>query len=147
MDGKARILTYGFSAEEQGRIDAALAAVGVPPPTRMRATQGHVVLSDIILRDQDGTEGIACPERLVLFHNLSEGGIRTLMSYIRRLELPRPIFAVVTETSFRWTLAELLEHVTAERRLEVQRAADKRLPEEGGGEIAGGEAGAGEAAP
>lgn len=122
MQGKARVLIYGFTAEEGQLIDAALASVGVPRTTKLRPSQGHVVLSEIILHDREGEGGFACPERLVLFHNLSDGGIRTLIPYIRKLDIPRPIFAVVTETSYRWTLAELLEHLVEEKRAFEKRS-------------------------
>ena len=126
MEGKARILIYGFSAEDGERIDAALAEVGVPPTTKLRSTQGHVELAEIIAHDVDGPEGFSCSEALVLFYNVSEAGIRTLIPYIRNLEIPRPIFAMVTETSYRWTLARLLEHLIEEKRGVERREAENR---------------------
>ena len=126
MEGKARILIYGFSPEEGARIDAALAAKGVPAATRLRPTQGDVVLADIIAHDREGSEGPVSVEPVVLFFNVSEAGIRTLIPYIRSLEIPRPIFAMVTETSYRWTLAQLLEHLAEEKRAVEQRAAEGR---------------------
>jgi hypothetical protein len=133
------ILLYGFTAEEVGRITGALGGVGVPAPGVLRPSQGHVRLSEIILHDTDGTEEVRCSERLVLFHNLSEAGIGTLVRFIRGLGVGRPIFAVVTETSFRWTLAELLEHLVEEKRaLEARgsRASPGTSPSTSGGESA-----------
>ena len=123
MQGKARILIYGFSEEEAARIDDALASVGVPEPTRLRPNQGHVVLSEIIEHDREGSQGFSSSEALVLFFNVSESGIRTLIPHIRNLEVRRPIFAMVTETSYRWTLAHLLEHLVEERKAVEDRAA------------------------
>jgi hypothetical protein len=73
---KAKILVFGFTAEEQRRLDDGLAAIGVPPVVRLRPSQARVSLRGI---------------------------------------LRRPIFAVVTPTSSEWSLAELLEHLVAER--------------------------------
>ena len=141
MEGKARILIYGFSEEEAARIDAALGAVGVPGAARLRATQGQVVLSEIIEHDRDGTESFDSPEALVLFFNVSEAGIRTLIPCIRNLQVRRPIFAMVTETSYGWTLAQLLEHLAEERAAVEGRAARNRGALEGGGESRGAQVG------
>jgi hypothetical protein len=130
LEGKAKILLFGYSDEEVGRITEALEAVGVPPPGVLRPTQGSVRLSEIILHGKDGAESLSSDERLVLFHKLSEAGVGTLVRYIRGVEVPRPIFAVVTETSFRWTLAELLEHLVAEKRaFEAARQAPPGGPD------------------
>jgi hypothetical protein len=105
----------------------------------LRPSQGHVRLSEIILHDTDGTQEARCSERLVLFHNLSEAGIGTLVRFVRGLGVGRPIFAVVTETSFRWTLAELLEHLAEEKRALETRASGASpgaSPSTGGGESA-----------
>ena len=126
MHGKARILIYGFTAEQGERIDAALAAAGVPAAAKLRPTQGQVVLSDILEHDRDGTDTLAVFQPLVLFYNVSEAGIRTLIPLVRGVEVPRPIFAMVTETSYRWTLARLLEHLLEEKRTVEQRAAESR---------------------
>jgi hypothetical protein len=126
MEGKAKILIYGFSAEEGERIDDALAGVRVPSTTKLRPTQGHVELAEIIAHDRDGSEAFSCSQPLVLFYNVSEAGIRTLIPYIRNLNVPRPIFAMVTETSYRWTLARLLEHLIEEKRVVERRAAENR---------------------
>ncbi|MBN1837005.1 MAG: DUF3783 domain-containing protein [Spirochaetales bacterium] len=126
MEGKARVLIYGFSAEEGERIDAALSAAGVPAAARIRPSQAHVVLSEIIEHDREGPEGFSTVEPLVLFFNVSETGIKTLIPYIRSLDIPRPIFAVVTETSYRWTFAELLEHLVEERRAFERQVRERK---------------------
>jgi hypothetical protein len=46
MEGKARILVYGFSAEEQRRIDEGLASLGVPPALKARPEQGGGLSAD-----------------------------------------------------------------------------------------------------
>jgi hypothetical protein len=114
--GKARIFTFGFSADESAAIDAALAEVRVPPPTRLRPSQGDCRVGDIVERDADGTGCLAADERVVLFARLPGEAVGGLVDYFRGIDVPRPIFATVTETSVTWTLAELLEHLAAERR-------------------------------
>jgi hypothetical protein len=116
MSDKARILTFGFAEREHEQIDRRLAEIGVPPPTRLEKQHGSTVIGDILRDGAVGTEEFDCQERLVLFYNLSEGGVRSLMQVFKALEIPKPIFAVVTETSITWTLEQLMEHLIEEKR-------------------------------
>jgi len=115
MKQKAKILTFGYTEEEQKRIDEYLSEIGVPPPTRLEKRHGSVVIGDILREGAIGTEEFDCPERLVLFYNLSEAGVRSLMRVFKSLEIPRPIFAIVTKTSITWTLQQLMEHLIEEK--------------------------------
>ena len=121
MEGKARILVYGFSAEEQRRIDEGLASLGVPPALKARAGQGGVVLRRILAGESPAAAAQAPPagggprDPLVLFHNISDSGVRALLGFFREAASGRPIFAVSTPTSLDWTLEELAAHLERER--------------------------------
>ena len=115
-EGKARMFTWGFTDGESAAIDAALAGIRVPAPTRLKPTQGDCVVGDIVDRDADGAGCLAAGERLVLFARLPGEAVSGLVDFFRGLDVPRPIFATVTETSATWTLAMLLEHLVEERR-------------------------------
>jgi hypothetical protein len=114
--GNPRIFTFGFTGVESAAIDAALAGIHVPPPTRLRSSQGDARVEDIVERDADGTGSLTSTERLVLFANLPGDAVGRLVDHFRTMGVPRPIFAVVTETSAAWTLADLLEHLAEEKR-------------------------------
>jgi hypothetical protein len=116
MSNKARVLTFGFTDAEHQSIDRRLAEIGVPPPARLGRRHGSVVIGDILRQGAIGSEEFDCPERLVLFYNLSDSGVSSLMRVFKSLEIPRPIFAVVTETSITWTLRQLMEHLIEEKR-------------------------------
>ena len=116
MANKARILVFGFTDAEQAVIDTRLAEIGVPLPLRLEKRHGSVVIGDILRAGVIGTEVFDCRERLVLFSNLSDTGVRSLMQVFKSLEIPKPIFAVVTETSINWTLRQLMEHLIEEKR-------------------------------
>ena len=73
------------------------------------------MLEDIILQGKEGTEKLRSDEKLVLFCGISEKGVKTLMPLIRGIGSPKPIFAMVTEHSLRWTFRELMRHLTAEK--------------------------------
>ena len=115
-DGKPRIFTFGFTEDESAAIDAALADVRVPSPTRLRPSQAGCRVGDIVDRDADGTGSLENAERLVLFARLPGEAVGGLVDYFRGIDVPRPIFATVTETSATWTLAELLAALAGERR-------------------------------
>ncbi len=118
-DMKAKILVFGFDAEEQRRIDEGLEAIGVPAAVKLGPGQAKVRLRSILEEGGEGgpeaSGGLSVPQPLVLFHNLSDGGVQTLMRFFRQASSRRPIFAVVTPTSIEWTLAELAGHLQAER--------------------------------
>ena len=116
MADKAGILVFGFADAEQALINRRLSEIGVPSPFRLEKRHGSVVIGDILREEAIGTEEFDCQERLVLFSNLSETGVRSLMQVFKSLEIPKPIFAVVTETSITWTLRQLMEHLIEEKR-------------------------------
>jgi len=115
MGGKARIHTFGFDDAERARIDARFESLGIPPVVVMRRTQGSVRLQQILEQDAEGEGRLEVDERVVLFHNISDAGVVRLMQLFREIDVPRPIFATVTESNLTFTLAELLEHLVEER--------------------------------
>lgn len=130
MARRPRIFTFGFTEEESAAIDAALAGIRVPAPTRLKPSQGGCRVADIVDRDADGAGSLNCDERLVLFAGLPNEAVSALVDFIRTIGVLRPIFATVTETSATWTLGKLLEHLAEEKRAhEAARqsvAADER---------------------
>ena len=116
MSNKARLLTFGFSGSEYECIDARLEEIEVPAPTRLQREHGGIVIGDILRDGRTGTELLECEERLVLFYNVSNAGVSTLMQVFKSLEIPKPIFAVVTETSITWKLTQLMDHLIEEKR-------------------------------
>jgi hypothetical protein len=118
MEGKAKILVYGFSGEEQRRIDDGLASLGLPPAQKARPSQGGETLRKILAKEAPQAASAAAETdrgRLVLFHNVSDPGVQALMRFFRGAVAGRPIFAVTTPTSLDWTLGELLAHLVEER--------------------------------
>lgn len=129
------MFTFGFTDEESAAIDAALAGIRVPAPTRLKPSQGGCRVADIVDCDADGAGSLDSDERLVLFARLPNEVVSGLVDFIRTIGVPRPIFATVTETSSTWTLGELLEHLAEEKRAheaaEGGAAPDKPAPKPG----------------
>ena len=116
MSEKARVYIFGFTSDEKDAIDTKFGQLKIPPAVRIRKSQGHVVLGDIIDRDAESPETLDSDERVVLFHNVSVQGVVALMRLIREIEVPKPIFATVTEHSIKWPFAKLLDHLVQEKR-------------------------------
>ncbi len=127
MQGKARILVYGFSPEEQRRVADGLASIGIPPalqagPGQLGAPVRRILAGEAGPRTVPPVEGPPAAgrrddaqERLVLFHHLSDAGVQRLMGFFREALAGRPLFAVTTPTSMDWSLGELLAHLLEER--------------------------------
>ena len=115
-DGRARIFTFGFTPEESEHIDEALAAIRIPAPTRLRPSQGSATVGEIVERDADGAGALKTGERFVLFARTPNAAVGQLVDHFRTIDVPRPIFATVTETSATWTLADLVDHLVEEKR-------------------------------
>lgn len=115
-EGGARMFSFGYTDVESAAIDAALARIRIPAPTRLKPTQGDCIVGDIVDHDADGAGSLPGGERLVLFARLPGEAVSGLVDYFHGIDVPRPIFATVTETSATWTLAELLGHLVEEKR-------------------------------
>lgn len=115
MDGSSRLLVWNYDPAEKARLDAVLAEIKAPPAVTIRDTQGHLTLREIIHADLDGEPVFDCREKIVLFYNIPHKGVYLLLQVFKTSDLPRPIYAVVTEHSINWSFADLVEHLVAER--------------------------------
>jgi hypothetical protein len=115
MEDQAKLLVWNYSTEEKRALDALLSEIGAPPAECIDRTRAHLTLREII----DGTgpcgEAFASDEKVLLFHAIPQKGVLFLIQTFRQKELPRPIYAVVTEHSIGWPFSELLEHLVEER--------------------------------
>jgi hypothetical protein len=115
-DLKARVYLYGYAAEQKEAISRRFAELSIPEPVEIRPNQTDVVLEDILMRGAEGDAVHSWDERLVLFAGISDRGVQSLMQVVKALDVPRPIFAVVTKHSIRWRFRELMDHLIAEKR-------------------------------
>ena len=112
---RARVYVYGFTVEEDERIDALFEELGIPEAVRIEKNQGSVTLEDIIENGKSGDGELECDERIILFHEISDKGVYTLMQAVKSIDVPKPIFAVVTEHSMHWTFEQLASHLLREK--------------------------------
>jgi len=123
MKEKPRLLVWNFTPEEKEKLDRMLELVKAPPAFSISPEQGHMLVRDILHSNQVGTEAFVCDEKIVLFYNIPQKGVLFLIQKFKDANLPRPIFAVVTEHSINWPFSELAAHLIEERRAVRERSA------------------------
>ena len=123
----AKLLVFGYTDGEKAVIDGKLEELGLPSTNRIQSTQGDVEVRDIIVNNINGKSVVESGDPIVLFHEISDKGVFSLMSLIKDLAVPRPIFAVITEQSITWTFSVLLRHLLSEKEaMERRNEADQR---------------------
>ena len=81
----------------------------------------------MLVNNINGKSVVESGDPIVLFHEISDKGVFSLMSLIKDLAVPRPIFAVITEQSITWTFSVLLRHLLSEKEaMERRNEADQR---------------------
>jgi hypothetical protein len=115
MQSQPQLLVWNYSTDEKSQLDAVLKEIGAPSAVTIDETWGYLTLREII--DGNGASGEPFPsvEKVVLFHGLPQQGVLFLINFFKQTDLPRPIYAVVTEHSINWPFNELLEHLVEER--------------------------------
>jgi hypothetical protein len=115
MEDQSKLLVWNYSETEKERLDAVLKQIGAPPAMAIAPGQGRLKVGDIIDGSTPDGEPLESDERVILFHQIPQKGILFLIDYFKQTDLPRPIYAVVTEHSIQWPFHELLEHLIEER--------------------------------
>lgn len=127
MDKEPRLLVWSYTEEEKKNLDAVLKELGAPPAVTIEKNRGHLPLKEILHTDKRSEEEFLHDEKVLLFYNIPQKGVIFLINDFKKRELPRPIYAVVTEHSIHWPFSQLLEHLIEEREaVEKQRAAQKK---------------------
>ncbi|MBD3307578.1 DUF3783 domain-containing protein [candidate division KSB3 bacterium] len=115
MQGKPRLFLWNYTDEEKARVDEFLREVKAPPAVAISKDQGYLPVKDIIHREATGAQELDCDEKLMLFYNIPSRGIAFLIDQAKQRNLPRPLYAAVTEESIHWPLNELLTELIKER--------------------------------
>ncbi len=117
MDKEPRLLVWNYTEEEKKHLDSILAELGAPKAFPISNDQGYLLLKDILHSNKVGDRKLQSDEKVLLFYNIPPKGIYFLMDQFKKAELPRPIYATVTEHSINWTFSVLLEHLVEERNM------------------------------
>ncbi|GLI34415.1 DUF3783 domain-containing protein [Desulforhabdus amnigena] len=125
MDKPPRLLMWNYSAKEQENLQSILKEVGAPHAVPIEKTQGTLTLKEIIHLEMQSDEEFASEEKVLLFYNIPPKGVHFLLNLFKTRDLPRPIYAVVTEHSINWPFSVLLEHLIEERNAMTARQASQ----------------------
>jgi hypothetical protein len=118
---KPKLLVWNFTIEEKNKLDVILSEIGAPLAVTIDPGQGRHRLQDIIDGKPPAPEPFLSDEKVILFHEVPQKGVMFLIKFFKQVDLPRPIYAMVTEHSINWPFHELLEHLMEERdRMEKQ---------------------------
>ncbi|WP_373498473.1 DUF3783 domain-containing protein [Desulfococcus sp.] len=129
MFGPRKIIVCGFSAEEQDTFGKMAAAVGMADMPLVFAGEGEAddALGEIVdLPQGTGLGRASVLERAVILSGLTERELHAVMAGYRGMELPRTLWATLTESSVTWPLSELLKELAAERAAFLRRQSQDR---------------------
>jgi hypothetical protein len=126
MDASPKILLWNYSYEELLEMDRLFQEVGAPEAKPVEKNQGGLPVRAILSTDATCSDEFSCDEKVMLFFNVPAPMIHTLMQETKGLDIPRPIFAVVTPQSIEWTFSELVEHLIKERDYIQKRTAEEK---------------------
>lgn len=116
LDNKNMILYYNLNPNYQQIIKALAMENGVKRIKEINSQMGDMTIRDIIEGQEFFTVNISLPkESLVLFNNISDEGLNSIIKGIKNNFEEMPIMAVVTETTLGWTFEYLIEHLIEER--------------------------------
>jgi len=116
LDNKNMILYYNLSPDQQDIIKGLAKENGVNRVKEISYKMGDMTIRDIIAGHEFFTINNLLPEdSLILFNNISDDGLNSIIKGIREKFEKRPIMAAVTETSQGWSFKYLIEHLIEER--------------------------------
>lgn len=125
MDKEPRLLVWNYTTGEKKNLDALLDEIKAPSAVAIEQNQGNLTLREIIHSDGHSEREFRSDEKVLLFYNIPQKGVLFLMNMFKQADLPRPIYAVVTEHSIEWPFSELHEHLVEERGRMERRSAGK----------------------
>ena len=115
MDGSPCVLLWSYSVEEMLKIDQFFQEIDAPRACIIEKDQGHLPVHEILFTDKKDREEFTCDEKIMLFYNTPAEKIHTIMSEAKSRDLPRPIYAMITEQSIEWKFSYLADHLIKER--------------------------------
>ena len=116
-DGRNCLLVYGYDKIQQDMLQTLLAQAGIDELLEVTADGTGCVLGDLIANSpQDHPMEPLPPVPVAVFHAVSDAELNRFLTLFRSSGLPRPLFAVATETSILWRFGDLAAELMRERR-------------------------------
>lgn len=116
------ILVYGFNQEEVVKIGEFILADDVAKLKVIDSGMATMKIGSIIEGLKISTaSNIVSNQKVILFNNLDDKELQNCVTNLKQIVGTDVIFAVVTETSIKWTFKELLEHLIEEKKWASRR--------------------------
>lgn len=120
MDNKKLILVFGFEAGEVNVMRGSFNQNKLPICKVIENNMGDIIIGDIIegVKGNELNADIDSKDAVVLFYNLTDSEINKAVSLIRtKFNKKKPLLAVVTPTSIKWTFNALMKELQEERKM------------------------------
>lgn len=110
------VMLYYFTPAELRQIQVVAKMVGISDQIILGTQQGECTLQAILDNEITTTEGEAIKQKAVVFNHIAGTRINAFIEGLKKFRINRPLMAVVTENSIKWTLNQLLIELGEEHR-------------------------------
>lgn len=108
------MMLYYFTPAELRQIQIIAKMVGVEDQIILGTQQGECTLQAILDNEITLSTGPEIKQKAVIFNNIASTRINAFIEGLKKFRINRPLMAVVTENSIKWTLNELLIQLNEE---------------------------------
>ena len=122
LESNKSILIYSFEEEEIIKINSIFKSLSLPEAIVVEKSMTEMLVSDLVRGIKLDKFNVEVPVvKLVLFNNLTEEELNNAVVDIRKKFTEKPIMAVVTPTSEKWTFKFLIGHLIEENKWAKKR--------------------------
>ncbi|QUI22658.1 DUF3783 domain-containing protein [Vallitalea pronyensis] len=115
-EGRPCLMIYGYDTTEIKQITAFANGMGIEDCVLVTDTMLGNKIEDILNNQLIPTPyKTGVKPKSIILNALSNGEVHTFISDFKKLELKKPLFAVVTPTSKKWQFGELLKELVREK--------------------------------
>jgi len=129
MYGPKKLLVCGYSESDQAELLTLLEDNGLTsiPVVFVKSADSPRTLNELLAEEDKYGQGEASEmSRAVVASGLTQKELHILMTAYRKAKLPLQLWAALTPTSEKWSIAALLEELAAERE-EIAKAKKKGM--------------------
>lgn len=126
-EGKKAIIVYSYDEAEVAKIKDLAERHNVQDIFIVNKEQSGLTLREILdgASDEKAFKG-AVSRRSIIMHAFSNKGLQDFIEEVKKLDIGKPIFAVVTETSEKWKLGQLVKELVMENMMMSKAGKGKR---------------------
>lgn len=110
------VMLYYFTPAELKQIQVVAKMVGISDQIILGTQQAECTLQAILDNEITTAEGHEIKQKAVVFNNVAGTRINAFIEGLKKFRINKPLMAVVTENSIKWTLNQLLIELGEEHR-------------------------------